>query len=82
MTAPGNLWTDTKSYPPRHDIIYSNYLTLKNEGDENVYFVDGLKFFPQDLRSECTVDGVHPNDLGFSFMAKALLPIIKDILKI
>ncbi len=82
MTAPGNLWTDGKYYAPRHELIYNNYLTVKNEGDENVYFVDGLKFFSDDVRSACTVDGVHPNDLGFWFMAEALLPIIKNILKI
>ncbi len=84
MTAPGNLWTDFGccDYILRHELIYNNYLTAKNEGDKNVYFVDGLKVFPDDVRSECTVDGVHPNDLGFSYMAKALLPIIKDILKI
>lgn len=89
MTAPGNLWTDCGqpyaydlNYKSRHDLIYNNYLTAKNEGDNNVYFVDGLEFFPLDVRSECTVDGCHPNDLGFSYMAKALLPIIKSILKI
>ena len=82
MTAPGNLWTDGKYYAPRHELIYNNYLAVKNGGDKNVYFVDGLKFFPDDVRSACTVDGVHPNDLGFWFMAKALLPVIKDILKI
>ena len=82
MTAPGNLWTNKPTYQPRHEIIYNNYLTAKNEGDENVYFVDGQKFFEGEFWSECTVDGVHPNDLGFSYMAKALLPIIKSILKL
>ncbi|MBE5732195.1 MAG: hypothetical protein E7353_04070 [Clostridiales bacterium] len=82
MTAPGNLFTRRKDYYPRHDVIYNNYLTAKNEGDKNVYFVDGYTIFEGEFFSECTVDGVHPNDLGFSYMAKALLPIIKDILKI
>ena len=50
------------------------------EGDKNVYFINGKTFFGKDLYS-CTVDSIHPNDLGFYFMAKKLIPVIKKALK-
>lgn len=43
------------------------------------HFVDGLTLLGDDF-DECTVDGVHPNDLGFYRMAKALAPTIRSIL--
>jgi hypothetical protein len=82
MTSPICPKNLNSQWTSRREHIYSNYLTAKNEGDENVYFVDGLKMFEGEFFSECTVDGTHPNDIGFMHMAKALLPIIKDILKI
>jgi hypothetical protein len=33
------------------------------------------------MADEGTVEGCHPTDLGFYFMAKALEPILKEILK-
>lgn len=32
------------------------------------------------MRQCCTVDGVHPNDLGAYRMARAVLPVLKEIL--
>ncbi len=61
----------------RREIIYNTYLHAKSRGDENVYFIDGEKIFEGEYRHHCTVDGTHPNDLGFAHMAKALLPIIR-----
>ena len=81
MTAPVSPKSRNDWWKKRRDHIYNNYLTAKNEGDNNVYFVDGQKFFDGEFWSECTVDGVHPNDLGFSYMYKALLPVINKILE-
>jgi hypothetical protein len=62
-------------------IIKNSYKKALAEGDKNVYFIDGKTFFGKDLFS-CTVDSVHPNDLGFYLMAKKLLPVIKKALNL
>lgn len=63
----------------RRDIIKSTYLRAMSEGDKNVYFIDGSRFFVKD-RNACTVDGCHPNDIGFSKMAKKIGAILDKIL--
>ncbi len=55
----------------RHDIIKANYEKALAEGDTNVYFVDFAKECPRFFRDACAVDGSHPTDLGFYFMAEA-----------
>lgn len=47
---------------------------LKQSGDPSIFVVDGGTLLGEDFE-ECTVDGVHPTDLGFSRMAKGLEPI-------
>jgi hypothetical protein len=48
-------------------------------GDANVYFYDGSQLLGEDAH-ECTVDGVHPTDLGFLRMANGLAPVLQKIL--
>ncbi|MBP3706228.1 MAG: hypothetical protein J6J13_03135, partial [Clostridia bacterium] len=67
--------------PKRRDIIYKTYSNAINSGDENVYFIDGCSFFNgEEDRFSCTVDGVHPNDLGFSKMAKVIGEYVEKVL--
>lgn len=49
-------------------------------GDKHIYFLDGSTILGADY-DECTVDGVHPNDLGSMRMANALRPVIANILQ-
>ena len=52
-------------------------------GDRNIHFLDGSNFFgPDDEYFDCTTDSAHPNDLGFYRMAKAIAPVMKDLLKL
>jgi len=51
----------------------------KLKGDKNIYFLDGSTILGEDYL-ECTVDGVHPSDLGSYRIASALLPVIEKIL--
>ena len=50
-------------------------------GDKNVYFIDGAEYFAglEDWRM-ATVDGCHPNDLGFYLMYQRILPVLKKAL--
>jgi len=62
----------------RRDVIMSSYLKARANGDRNVHFVDGMSFFPTPLANDGSVDGTHPNDLGFSYMANAIASVLRD----
>ena len=64
----------------RLSIIKNTYDRAIANGDKNVYFLDGRKLL-KNLYDDCTIEGCHPNDLGFYFMAKSILKEIKKILK-
>lgn len=66
----------------RKKIIYANYISAKKNGDKNVYFLDGTKFFGKNYRHEKTADGIHPNDAGFIAIADITLKKIKEILSL
>ncbi|MBQ9115901.1 MAG: hypothetical protein IJY04_02655 [Clostridia bacterium] len=56
----------------RRAIVMESYLKAFNSGDRNVYFIDGYSLFYGGDRDSCTVDGCHPNDLGFQRMGKVI----------
>jgi len=64
----------------RREIIMQTYINAVESGDENVYFIDGETFFGTTDRELCTIDRVHPNDLGFYRMANVILPVMKKML--
>ncbi|MBQ3234771.1 MAG: hypothetical protein IJA97_01260 [Clostridia bacterium] len=64
----------------RKEIIYNVYKEAMSSGDKNVYFIDGRSLFGEEDRDVCTVDLVHPNDLGFYRMAKTIYPVLDKIL--
>ena len=70
---------DTLHERARRAIVMSTYQKAIAEGDRNVYFVDGASIFAGDESDACTVDGCHPNDLGFYRFAQALLPVLKGL---
>jgi len=72
---------DIASNEKRRSIIKENYFRALAAGDRNVYFIDGAKIYPADKRDECTADGCHPNDMGYSYMADAFGEIIKPLLE-
>ena len=63
----------------RFNIIKKTYDDAMSRG-EPVALIDGRKIYPDDAYSHCAVDGCHPNDLGFYFMAKAIYKAIKQFL--
>jgi lysophospholipase L1-like esterase len=52
---------------------------MNSEGDAWIFFGDSSRLLGRRY-DECTVDGVHPNDLGFTRMAEGILPMLKSIL--
>ncbi len=66
---------------PRRDIIFDTVRRAREEGDENIYFIDGRDFGKLAPEADgITVDGCHPNDLGFSCMAKEIGKAIEKVL--
>jgi len=51
----------------------------RSAGDKHIHFLDGSTILGENY-DECTVDGVHPNDLGSMLIADALLPLMESIL--
>lgn len=54
----------------------------KRQGDARVYFGDGSGLLGADDYEECTVDGVHPTDLGFLRMADGIAPMLAQLLDV
>ena len=63
----------------RKKIIYNTYMNAIGSGDKNVYYVDGSDIF--EGIGDVTVEGCHPNDLGFYLMAKNIGNVIGTILR-
>lgn len=51
---------------------------FRAKGDVNVHFYDGMELLGENF-DECTVDGVHPTDLGFWRIAEKLEPVIRRL---
>ena len=73
---------DEEDAHKRMKIVESTYNYALKNGDKNVYFIDGLTLFPDEIRYDCTVDTVHPNDLGAHMIAEELSKKLKEILSI
>ncbi|HOS42992.1 MAG TPA: SGNH/GDSL hydrolase family protein, partial [Armatimonadota bacterium] len=52
---------------------------LRAQGDTHLHFLDGSTFLGEDWE-ECTVDGVHPTDLGFWRIAQGMAPVLRRLL--
>lgn len=73
---------DPEKAHERMEIIKRTYMYALESGDKNVYFIDGLSIFPDDIRYDCTIDSIHPNDLGAYMIAQKLTSELKKFLKI
>lgn len=65
----------------RFEIIKATYDAAVAAGDKNVYLVDGRHIMDGIADSDGTVDGCHPNDLGFYCMAQRIGEVLEEIFK-
>ncbi|MFB1488849.1 SGNH/GDSL hydrolase family protein, partial [Thiocapsa sp. C4-3m] len=61
------------------DMQMATVADFRKHGDSLVHLFDGAKLLGPDF-DECTVDGVHPNDLGFMRMARKLEPVVRKLI--
>lgn len=64
----------------RRDIVRKTYDNAVANGDKRVYYVENETLFGMRDRDACTVDGCHPNDLGFMRMAEGIYPAVRQAL--
>ena len=67
--------------PHRLEIVRATYENAVAAGDKNVYFIPGTALM-EDMKNEGLVDNCHPNDAGFVSMARAICPVLGDMLKL
>jgi len=64
----------------RLEIIRRTYENAVANGDKNVYFIDGPTLMA-DIKDNGLVDHCHPSDAGFVSMARAIAPVLGEILR-
>lgn len=62
----------------RREVIRETYENARANGDENVYFLDGQRFYDEIGLRNATVDTCHPNDLGFYAFYKNISEFMKE----
>ncbi len=80
ITRP-NVATNGATAMERKEIVIDTYRAARDAGDERVRYIDGESFFLGKHENECTMDGVHPNDLGFTLMADGIESEIRRALR-
>ena len=65
----------------RRNAVKRTYDNAVKAGDKKVWFIDGSELFGDAGQNLCTVDGCHPNDLGFYMMYQRVLPVLKEALE-
>ncbi len=76
-----NFFRDPEDAAARRAVIQKTYENARRAGDRQVYFVDGESLLAGTEPSNCTADGIHPNDAGFQRMAEVLTPVLARILE-
>ena len=54
------------------------FATLQAEGIEGITYLEGDRLLGDE--TEATVDGSHPNDLGFRRQARVMEPVIRELI--
>lgn len=81
MVSSPNILDSPEFFTERREIILNTCQTAWQEGDQNLYFVDGAELFAGENWDACTVDKTHPNDLGFYRMAMRIGEKLRQVLK-
>ena len=63
----------------RREIIRTTYRNALDRGDKNVYLIEGSQLMAK-AGVEGTVDGIHPNDLGFASMAEPVIALLQKLI--
>ena len=67
------------SYVKKNEALRAAYDRLRAAGVKRLYYIRCDDFFGDD--HDATVDGVHPNDIGFLRMADEIEPVLRHVLR-
>ncbi len=73
------LFEDDHKCPTMRQVIREAVAARKQAGDINITIVEGMSLL-SGADSDCFVDGIHPNDLGFQRIAERLAPAVRGVL--
>ncbi len=79
VSSPNSIYKG-ESMRSRMKIVEKTYEYALSNGDKNVYFIDGQTLYPENIRFDCTADGIHPNDLGAYMISERLCAELRKIL--
>ena len=80
LTRP-NMRPEHEFNKQMRDVVYQTYSEALQNGDENVYFIDGREYLLPYGDDEAMLDGTHPNDLGYRGMAESISAHLEVIMK-
>lgn len=69
----------SKYLPQKNYEFHKNYLKLKAENPNNLYYIDRKNLYGPN--NDGTVDGIHLTDIGFYYYAQKLKPYLKAVLE-
>ena len=72
---------DPAHHRARRSVVMRTYKNALKRGDKRVYFADAKNAFGKDYE-HCTVDGCHPNDLGFMRIADTYDPYVRKAIRL
>ena len=87
MVGRPDTYRENPDFPNIKDMAMNRFIMVETynyavqNGDENVYYIDGESLFQRKWSDSCTVDAIHPNDIGFSYIAEALTSVLRRILR-
>lgn len=64
----------------RRRIIETTWRHARENGDPNVYWIDGSQLLRRFGGADDTVDNIHPTDLGFMCMAEGIGQVLKAVI--
>ena len=69
-----------KGYMAKNAVLRQSYHQMVESGLKNIFYLPCTELLGHD--EEATVDGTHPNDLGFMRMANVMEPILRQALEV
>lgn len=65
----------------RRDVILDTFRFARENGDRNVFCIDGEGLYHGPYEDACSVDNTHPNDIGMMFMGEKIGRMLERALR-
>lgn len=73
--------TNPTHHRARRNVVLRTYRRAREQGDKRVFLADAKNAYGK-YYQHCTVDGCHPNDLGFMRIAEAYYPTLRRAVRL